>query len=95
MLRRSARMKDISYGAIQLYTQTTLRGRVTYSRKSQPIIVYTQVLQAIDWWTPKFSVVGIIGYGSLTQDGIISGKVTEEMVMQNPGLNHSSEPALL
>ncbi len=76
-------------------TLTALRDEVEYSGQSLAITEYAQVSQAADWWPPTVSVVGMIGDGSLSQDGTISGKVAGEVTKQSSGLNHSSDPVLV
>lgn len=76
-------------------TLTALRNGVGYSGQSLAITEYAQVSQAADWWPPTVSVAGMIGDGSLSQGGMVSGKVAGEVAKQSSGLNHSSDPVLL
>jgi len=76
-------------------TLTALRDGATYSGQSMSITEYTQVSQTADWWPPAVSVAGMIGDGSLSQGGIVSGKVAVEVAKKGSGTNNSSDPVLL
>ena len=76
-------------------TLTALRDGVAYSGQSLAITEFAQVSQTADWWPPTVSVAGMIGDGSLSQNGTVSGKVAGEVAKKGSGLNHSSDPVLL
>ena len=74
---------------------TALRDGVVYSGQSLAITEYAQVSQTTDWWPSTVSVAGMIGDGSLFQEGTVSGKVAGEVAKKGSGLNNSSDPVLL
>jgi hypothetical protein len=74
---------------------TALRDGVVYSGQSLAITEYAQVSQTTDWWPSTVSVAGMIGDGSLSQEGTVSGKVAGEVAKKGSGLNNSSDPVLL
>jgi hypothetical protein len=76
-------------------TLTGLRDGVGYSGQSLAITEFAQVSQAADWWPPTVSVSGMIGDGSLSQGGTVSGKVAGEVAKTGTGLKNSSDPVLL
>jgi hypothetical protein len=74
---------------------TAVRDDVTNSGQSLVITEFAHVSQTTDWWPPAVSVVGMIGDGSLMQNGIVSGKVAGVVAKENTGLNYTSDPILL
>jgi heat shock protein HslJ len=76
-------------------TLTALGAGVAYSGQSLAITEFAQASQAANWWPPTVSVAGMIGDGSFSQKGTVSGKVTGEVAKKGSGLNHSSDPVLL
>ena len=76
-------------------TLTAMRDGVEYSGQSLAITEFAQVSQTADWWPPSVSVSGMIGDGSLSQEGTVSGKVAGEVAKAGTGLKNSSDPVLL
>jgi hypothetical protein len=59
------------------------------------ITEFSQVSQTADWCPSTVSVSGMIGDGTLSLNGMVSGKVAGEVAKKGLGLNHDSDPVLL